>query len=156
MPATVWVVDDEFEVRDVLGAMLTQLGYHVRLFENGESAVQSYGGEKPDVVVTDLRMPGMSGIELTSALLRKDPQAVVMILTGFPSVPDAVEAVRQGAVDFISKPCSIGELNIRIERALNVRRLEDRLKRTRQVAWALVETLPLWIILGMLLHRFLR
>ena len=101
-------------------------------------------------------MPGMSGIELTKAILQVDSHALVMILTGFPSIPDAVEAIRIGAIDFISKPCSIGELHLRIERALDTRRIEARLKKTRIAAWALVETLPLWIILGMLLDRLIR
>jgi DNA-binding NtrC family response regulator len=156
MAATVWVVDDDSTVLDVMGAMLRQLGYKVELFEKGEIALQRYADGPPDLLVADLRMPGMTGLELTRAVLEKDPQAIVMILTGYPSIPDAVEAIRLGATDFISKPCTIGEIHVRIERALANRHLERRLKKTRQLMWMLVESLPAWIILGMVLARLLK
>lgn len=156
MAATVWVVDDDQSVLDVLGAMLRQLGYQVELFEKAETVLDRYADRPPDLVLADLRMPGMSGLELTRAIVEKDPQAIIMILTGYPSIPDAVEAIRIGATDFISKPSTIGEIHVRIERALANRRLERRLKRTRQLLWLLVESLPAWIILGMVLARLLK
>lgn len=156
MAATVWVVDDDQSALDVLGAMLKQLGYQVELFEKGETVLDRYADRPPDLVLADLRMPGMSGLELTRAIVEKDPQAIIMILTGYPSIPDAVEAIRIGAADFISKPSTIGEIHVRIERALANRRLERRLKRTRQLLWLLVESLPAWIILGMVLARLLK
>lgn len=156
MAATVWVVDDDPTILDVLGAMLKQLGYQVELFDHGKTVLERYEANPPDLVVADLRMPGMGGLDLTRALLEKDPQAIIMILTGYPSIPDAVEAIRLGAADFISKPCTLGEIHVRIERAMANRRLERRLKRTRQVMWALVESLPVWIILGMVLARLLK
>ncbi|HEY8240995.1 MAG TPA: response regulator, partial [Kiritimatiellia bacterium] len=105
---------------------------------------------------TDLRMPKMSGLELTRALLVKDPEAIVMVLTGYPSIPDAVEAVKSGATDFLSKPCRMEEIRIRLERALESRELQDRLKKTRSLTWILIGSLPLWFVLGMVLARFVR
>jgi DNA-binding NtrC family response regulator len=156
MAATVWVVDDEESVRDVVGAMLRELGYEVELFDNGESAIEAYRSKAADVVITDVRMPGMSGMDVTRALLEMDQDAIVMILTGFPSIPDAVEAIKTGATDFLSKPCRIEEIRVRIERALEGRDVLSRLKKARMVAWILIGTLPIWFILGILLARLLQ
>ena len=155
MAATVWVVDDDDTVRSVLGAMLKELGYEVQLFDKAEEVINSYAMRPPDVIVTDVRMPGMSGMELTRAILEKDPFAIIMILTGFPSIPDAVEAIRVGAIDFLSKPCRIEEIRIRIERALENKHLQSRLKKTRLITWSLMASLPLWFILGIILARIL-
>jgi len=156
MPATIWVVDDEPQVRDVLGAMLRELGYETEVFEDAETALDAMGGRRPDVVITDVRMPGMSGMDLVNGILERDPEAIVMILTGYPSIPDAVEAIRRGASDFLSKPIRMEELRLRLERALESREIEGRLKRTRAAAWILIATLPLWFILGVLLARLLQ
>lgn len=156
MAATVWVVDDEPQVRDVLGAMLRELGYESQVFEDAETALNALSSRRPDVVITDVRMPGMSGMDLVNAILERDPDAIVMILTGYPSIPDAVEAIRRGAADFLSKPIRMEELRLRLERALEAREMEGRLKRTRAAAWVLIATLPLWFILGVLLARLLQ
>jgi DNA-binding NtrC family response regulator len=156
MAATVWVVDDEESVRDVVGAMLKELGYDVRIFENAEGVTEAYRSSPPDVVITDVRMPGMSGLELTRSILEVDHDAIVMILTGFPSIPDAVEAIRTGATDFLSKPCRMEEIRVRIERALESRDICGRLRRARLVGWLLIASLPLWFVLGILLARLLQ
>ncbi len=156
MSAMIWVIDDEESVRDVVGAMLRELGYEVRLFADGEEAIKAYREKPADIVITDVRMPGMSGLEVTRRIIEIDPDGVVMILTGFPSIADAVEAIKSGAVDFLSKPCRIEEMRVRIERALESREMQSRLHRTRLLAWILIATLPIWFILGVLLARLLQ
>lgn len=151
MRAKVWVVDDDDAVRGVLEAMLHELGYEVATYTTGEAALRDFKPGSADVVITDVRMPGMSGLELTRAILDKDRHCIVMILTGFPSIPDAVEAIRAGAIDFLSKPVRMEELRVRLERALENRELEARLGRTRILAWVLILSLPLWFALGILL-----
>jgi DNA-binding NtrC family response regulator len=156
MASRVWVVDDDDSVREVLTAMLTELGYEVKAYADPHEALTAYLPGVTDIIVTDLRMPKMSGLELTRALLVKDPEAIVMVLTGYPSIPDAVEAVKSGATDFLSKPCRMEEIRIRLERALESRELQDRLKKTRSLTWILIGSLPLWFVLGMVLARFVR
>lgn len=156
MGTTVWVVDDEDAVRGVLEAMIRELGYQVRAFEKAQDVLDAMREGSPDVVITDVRMPGMNGLELTRAMLEKDPGIIVMILTGFPSIPDAVETIRAGAVDFLSKPCRIEEIRIRLERALEGRRLQGRLRKARVVAWSVILSLPVWFVLGILLARLLQ
>lgn len=156
MAATVWVVDDDHSVRGVLEAMVKELGYNVHVYEKAEEALAAFDKGSPDVVITDVRMPGMSGLDLTRAILERDAGVIVMILTGYPSIPDAVEAIRAGAKDFLSKPCRIEELRVRLDSALENQRLGTRLKKARVLAWALIVSLPLWFVLGILLARLLQ
>ena len=158
MATTIWVVDDEDAVRDALESMIKELGYQVRTFGTAEEVLSVYKQTPtpPDVVITDVRMPGMSGMDLTRAILDIDPNAIVIILTAYPSIPTAVESIRGGAADFLSKPCRIEEMRIRLEHALESRDLQGRLRKTRMVAWALIASLPIWFILGILLARLLR
>lgn len=155
MATTVWIVDDDDAVRGVLEAMVKELGYQVRAFSQAEDALTAHQTEHPNVVITDVRMPGMSGMDLTRSLMETDPDVIVMVLTGFPSIPDAVEAIRAGACDFLSKPCRIEEIRVRLERALQNRDLQGRLRRTRTITWALIASLPVWFILGILLAGYL-
>lgn len=156
MATSVWVVDDDDSVRGVLEAMLKELGYTVTTYDKAEEALNAYRAAPPDVVVTDVRMPGMSGLDLTRAMLEADSRCIVMILTGFPSIPDAVEAIRAGATDFLSKPVRMEELRVRMERALESRVLQGRLSKTRVLAWSLILSLPLWFVLGVVLARMLQ
>jgi DNA-binding NtrC family response regulator len=158
MATTIWVVDDEDAVRDVLESMIKQLGYQVRTFSTAEEALSAYKQSEasPDLVITDVRLPGMSGMDLTRAILDVDPEAILIILTAYPSIPDAVESIRNGAIDFLSKPCRIEELRIRLEHAWESRDLQARLKKTRMIAWGLIASLPIWFVLGILLARILQ
>lgn len=146
MAATVWFIDDEESVRKAVGDMLKSLGYTVKLFGDGAEAIKEYGKRPADVVITDIRMPGMSGMDVTRKLLDLDPFAIVMIYTAYPSIPDAVNIIREGATDYLSKPTRIDEIQVRIERALEGR---EALKRIRKMRWALgilIATLPVLII----------
>jgi DNA-binding NtrC family response regulator len=155
MGAVIWVIDDDESIRDLLGLMLKDLGYSVELFSRGRDLLTRLDTQSPDLFIVDVRMPEMSGMDLTRAITEKDPQAIVIILTGFPSIEDAVEAIQIGASDYLSKPFNKAQIQVRIERLLGKRRLQTRLKRTRLATRTLVETLPIWIILGMLAARYL-
>ena len=158
MATTIWVVDDEEAVRDALESMIKELGYQVRTFSSAEDVLLAYKQEdaSPDVVITDVRMPGMSGMDLTRAILQLDPHSIVIILTAYPSIPNAVESIRAGAADFLSKPCRIEEMRIRLEHALESRDLQTRLRKTRTIAWSLIGSLPIWFILGIILAKILQ
>jgi DNA-binding NtrC family response regulator len=156
MATTIWAVDDEDAVREALESMIKELGYQVRTFSSAEDVLAAYKRETvPDVVITDVRMPGMSGMDLTRAILAIDPHAIVIILTAYPSIPNAVESIRNGATDFLSKPCRIEEMRIRLEHALESRDLQLRLNKTRIITWSLIASLPLWFVLGIILAKIL-
>jgi DNA-binding NtrC family response regulator len=154
MAAKVWIVDDDESVRDVLTAIVSELGYEARAFKDPNEVLALSHRGAADVIITDLRMPSMSGLDLIRVLIQKDPNVLIMVLTGFPTITDAVDAVRSGAVDFLSKPCRIEEIRIRIERALQSRELRDRLQKNRLLTWVLIGSLPIWFVLGIVLSRF--
>jgi DNA-binding NtrC family response regulator len=155
MSDTIWVVDDDESIRDLLGHMLRDLGYRVELFSHGKAALSRMDAKSPDVFMVDMRMPEMNGMDLTRAILEKDPRAIVIILTSDPSIEDAVEAIQIGASDYLSKPFITVQIQIRVERQLGKRRLQTRLKRMRMATRTLAETLPIWIILGMVAAQYL-
>ena len=154
--ANIWVIDDEAPIRDVLGKLLKQLGHTTRLFESAEEALDEFKPGTAEVFIVDVRMPGMDGIAFTRAVLEREPEVSVIVLTGFPSVDIAVEAMQIGAVDFLSKPCNLGELRVRLNRALEIREWQLRLKKSRFLTLGLLISLPLWIILGALLLTLLK
>ena len=150
--AKIWVVDDEEPVREVLGAMLQQMGHEARLFSDAKSLVAAYRRRLVDLVLADRRMPVMDGLALVRALRAKDPGAIVLIVTGYPSVDDGVEATRLGAADYLTKPLRMEEIRLRIMRVLEIRDLQTRLRRSRVLAWLLIGSLPFWFVLGLFLH----
>ena len=119
----VLVVDDEAATRVGLDKLLTQDGYRVRTAEDGIEALEVARDEPPDVVLTDLRMPGMDGVELVGKLRAQDPDLPVIVVTAFGDVGSAVEAMRAGAANFLMKPVDFDALIVSIERALEHRAL---------------------------------
>jgi DNA-binding NtrC family response regulator len=103
-PAHVLVVDDEAGFRKVLGALLEQAGFAVTVAASGEEALEAVRRQDPDVVLSDLKMPGMDGLELLGALRGDFPEIPVVLLTAHGSIEAAVEAMKKGAYDFLSKP----------------------------------------------------
>ena len=153
MAVTVWIIDDDESTCDAVGAMLQELGYKLRTFSNPVAALTSMEKGMAQVILVDIRMPELSGHDLTRSLHAKDPDALIMVLTGYPSIPDAVEAIKNGATDFLAKPVQKEELRIRIEKALQARDMQDRLKKNRSLTWILIGSLPLWFALGIMLSR---
>ena len=123
-PPRVVVVDDDREMRESLLQFLSRSGCRAVAFERAEDALKRLDTERPDVVVSDVRMPGMSGLELLDALasLRSGPQ--VLLITAHGDVPMAVEAMKAGAFDFVEKPFQPSRLLDAIRRAISYGRLK--------------------------------
>lgn len=118
------LVDDDQSLRRVMEYSLAESGYVVRAVGNGEAALRLFGKEAFDAVVTDITMPGISGMEVLRKVRESDPTLPVIIITAYGTIESAVEAMRQGAFDYITKPFNRDELKITLERALKMRRLE--------------------------------
>jgi len=116
------VVDDERRARRVLQIMLEDLGFESVAAESGEAALHCLQSEKIDLVLTDMRMPGMSGIELLTRLRALDAEIPVIIMTAFGTVQSAVEAMKQGAFDYILRPFDVEALEAIIGKAFEMRR----------------------------------
>jgi len=119
------VVDDERSMRDLLSIMLTQAGYNVATADGGEAAIETLRQEGFDLVITDLRMRKADGLAVLSAAKELSPQAVVLVVTAFASTETAVEAMKLGAYDYITKPFKLDEIKLTIANALERKRLQD-------------------------------
>ncbi|MDP6040539.1 MAG: sigma-54 dependent transcriptional regulator [Candidatus Latescibacteria bacterium] len=119
MPAkSILVVDDDALFRDLLQETLVRREYDVDVAENGPEAVQKMEGATYDLVLSDIRMPGMDGIEVLERARKLQPEAPVVMITGNASIDNVVEAMQKGASDYIQKGGTIDEIEIRIEKAL--------------------------------------
>jgi DNA-binding NtrC family response regulator len=119
------VVDDETIIHEVLSQLLTSEGYEVELSSSGEEALQKHSSQAYDVILLDLLMPGLDGIEVLKSIKKIDPQAVIIIITAYASVESAIAAMKMGAYDYIQKPFKHDELLLTIERALEHKNLQD-------------------------------
>ncbi len=127
----VLVVDDEKNSREGLARAL-QRTYDVRLAENGQRALEILANEAVDVVLSDVRMPGMDGLTLLQRAIARSPAPVCIMLTAYGSIELAVEAMRRGAYDFMTKPINLDRLELVLKRALESRALETENRALRE------------------------
>ncbi|MBU1965206.1 MAG: response regulator, partial [Proteobacteria bacterium] len=125
-PAKILVVDDELNMRLVLEAMLKKEGYEVATAADGQEALRILKEEKIAVVATDLRMPRLDGMGLLNRIMQDDPSLPVIILTAYGTVANAVDALKKGAFDYLTKPFEQDELKTVILKAVKTRQLGDR------------------------------
>lgn len=107
---SILLVDDTYVLRDRLALALQQRGFRVETAGNYDEAVDLFQKRPTDLAVLDLRMPGKSGLELLRKLLEIHPEARIIILSGFGSIPASIDAVRAGAVNFLSKPADADDI----------------------------------------------
>ncbi len=125
------VVDDEPEMATVIEQALTRRGYDVTQLQSADAAWELLEREDFDVVVTDINMKGMNGVELTERSARNRHDVPVIVITAFGSLETATAVLRAGAYDFITKPFEIDQLVVGVERAIQNRRLREEVKRLR-------------------------
>jgi response regulator RpfG family c-di-GMP phosphodiesterase len=119
----VLVVDDEKFIREILAEFLGMEGYFVRTAEDGSSALLELGRSHYDLVISDLKMPKMGGMELLEAMGKVAPNALTVIMTGFGTVETAIDAMKRGAYDYILKPFKVEEVTMIVQRGLEKQRL---------------------------------
>jgi signal transduction histidine kinase/FixJ family two-component response regulator len=121
--ARILVVDDEEQVVQIFQDLLTQQGYEVVSSANGDDAISKVTTGKFDLVLTDINLPGVDGLEVVRATKAADKDTVVILITGYASTTTAIDALRQGAYDYITKPFDLWETAKAIERGLESRKL---------------------------------
>lgn len=119
------IIDDEPIIHEVLGQLLSSEGYEVDFSSSGEEALEKHPRHDYDLILLDLLMPGMSGMEVLKAIKKITPQAVIIIITAYASIESAIEAMKMGAFDYIQKPFKHDELLLVIKRAVEHKRLQD-------------------------------
>lgn len=147
----VMVVDDEKHVQEVLKDFLVHLGYDVTLADNGDDALNKFQPEQFDLIISDLLMPKIDGLELLKRVKRLDKEVIFLMITGYPSIETAVDAIKKGAYDYITKPFNMEDVRFRIEKAFEKKHMKESLKTMNGLVWALVISIPIWLILGIIL-----
>jgi len=139
--ARILVADDHDAVRDGMVLSLTRLGHEVQGVKGGAEAIAAYRKRPADVVVTDLRMVPVDGIEVVRRLREADPEATVVVVSAHGTIASAVDAMREGAIDFMEKPFSPEVLRARVEKAIEIARERRGARTARARAEALEEDL---------------
>jgi DNA-binding NtrC family response regulator len=124
-PAAILIVDDERDMAESCQFLLERAGHQTMVAFSGEEALDRLDKNRFDLVVTDLKMPRMTGLALLTAVKSRDPDVEVLIITGFPGIDTAVAAIKQGAYDYLSKPFSEQALLERVDKALAHRALKQ-------------------------------
>ena len=123
------VVDDEAEIRELLGEYFSARGHEVHSVDGAQQALSWLAGQPVDVLLTDVQMPGITGVELLSALYTHGLQIGVVVMTGFPTIETATTAMKMGASDYLLKPFRLREVYQAVTRAAGRGRAERRLER---------------------------
>ena len=124
--ASILLVDDDSAFRHVMSGELRRLGHDVATAGSGEEAVAHMERQEPEIVLLDLRLPGMDGLATLKAIRTRNPLIEVIMLTGHGSIDSAIESIRDGAFDYVTKPCPLDEIQIRVQRAIDQRALRQR------------------------------
>jgi len=130
--ANILVIDDNETIREGVAAVVAKMGHKAHVAADGEHGVKLFKSRRVDFTITDLKMEEMDGIEVLKAVLDQDPGAVVMLITAFGTVETAVEAMKQGAFDFITKPFKPDLLRVKVDQALEVARMKKEAARLKE------------------------
>ncbi|MEW6040505.1 MAG: response regulator, partial [Elusimicrobiota bacterium] len=122
--AKILVIDDEEGIRDLLTYELTQRGYIVSVAEDSRSGIEKIKKEKFELVILDIKMPGLSGIETIEQIKELNPEIEMIMLTGYATIETAIECMKKGAYNYITKPFNVDELSILVQRALEKKEME--------------------------------
>jgi two-component system response regulator AtoC len=131
--ARILFVDDEDSQRKAIGGFIEKKGFYVKTCADGEAALESIRNESWDMVLSDLKMPGLSGIELLRQAKQIVPDIIFILFTAYGTVEGAVEAMKLGAFDFVTKPVDLDVLEIMINKGLENRRLISENRRLRDL-----------------------
>ena len=123
------IVDDDESIRRMLAAVLAREGFQTVVAKDGEEALALFRSASPDIVLMDIRMPGMSGIDAMSAMLELRPGAAVILMTAYADLDTAVRAIKNGVFDFVIKPFDLAEIGLLINRAFQMREMR------REIGW---------------------
>jgi CheY-like chemotaxis protein len=147
----IFVVDDEESTRSTLHDYFVNFGYDVETAIDGEDALEKFIPGKFDCVISDLFMPRIDGLELLRKIRMLDSKVFFLMITGYPSIDSAVNVMKEGAYDYVTKPFNLEDIRIKVERGINNKRTEESLKKMTGLFWGLIVSIPIWLILGIIL-----
>lgn len=123
---SILIIDDDPLIRKTLSSHLVKEGYEVRLAEDGEEGLQKHGESSADLVILDIRLPDMDGLEVLGKIKEKSKNVSIIIITAYDDMKTTIEAVKSGAFEYLVKPLDFVELDLTIEKAFRIRSLEDK------------------------------
>ncbi len=147
----VMVVDDEKDIVELMSETLTLWGYNPITAMNGEEALEKFKQTPVDLVITDLKLPRMDGVQLLDKIKSINEKTEVILFTGYPEVNSAIDAMKNGAFDYLIKPVDLSELKLKIARALEKKSLGRSMTTLKGLNWAMIISIPIWLTLGMLI-----
>jgi len=148
------VVDDEESTRTTLHDYFTGIGYDVVTANDGEDALKKFVSGTFDCIISDLFMPGIDGLELLKRIRVDDSDVFFLMITGFPGIDSAVNAVKEGAYDYITKPFHMDDMRLKVERALHIKKTEASLKRVKGLFLSFIILIPVLVSLGIIFGIF--
>ena len=152
----VLIVDDEEDIRNILAEYMERLNFEVETAIDGQDGLNKFNSTHFDLVLSDLIMPNMDGLDLLKKIKKIDDGVIFIMITGYPTIQTAIETIKQGAYDYITKPFHVDDVRIRINRAFESKILHERLKNIRGIVWALLFSIPIWLLLGIVLAKIIK
>ena len=146
--ARVLIVDDDESFSAALGRLVRGSGHDCELAADGQDGLAKYTRGDYDLVIADLKMPRMSGVEFIRDLKRVDRDAVVIVITGYADLATAIDAMALGASDYLEKPVAVEKFRESLERGLEQRQAAAQLYFTKGAVWMAVLATSLWLLLG--------
>jgi len=150
------IVDDDEQIRNLLVEYFQFLSYEVTTAANGAEALGKLDQDIFDCIISDLVMPDIDGLELLKQVRAHSRKLPFLIITGYPTIETAIEVMKQGAYDYCTKPLQLEDVRIKVERALHTTSLERSNKRLTGIAWAVIFSIPIWLILGIIFGKVWR
>jgi two-component system response regulator PilR (NtrC family) len=144
------VVDDDESIRSTLNDYFTNLGYVVVMAKDGDDALKKFTPGAFDCVISDLFMPTIDGLDLLKRISTDDKDVVFLIITGFPGIDSAINALKEGAYDYITKPFHMEDIRLKVERALRTKKTEEALKKVKGLFLSLIILMPVLVTLGII------
>lgn len=145
------IVDDEESISSTLGDYFTSIGYDVVTASNGKEALTKFSPGAFDCIISDVLMPEIDGLELLKRVRLMDSDVSFLMITAYPIIDSAVNAVKEGAFDYITKPFHMEDIQIKVERALSVKKTEASLKKVRGLFLTFIILIPVLAGLAILL-----
>lgn len=152
----VMIVDDEEDIVQLMSETLDLWGYRPITACNGEEALERFKETPIDLVITDLKLPKMDGVRLLDRIKELDDATEVILFTGYPEIGSAIDAMKNGAFDYLTKPVDLTELKLKVERGLEKKSMTKSNRTLRGINWAMILSIPIWLILGAIIAYILK
>ncbi|MCG8605832.1 response regulator [bacterium] len=150
------IVDDEEEIAQLMSETLELWGYNAITAQDGEEALVKFNETPIDIVITDLKLPKINGVSLVEKVKSLKDDTEVIMFTGYPEVSTAVNAMKNGASDYLVKPIDLDDLRVKIERAVDRKIIGHSGGVFHGINWAMIISVPAWLAMGIWLAYILR